>query len=87
MTVDTKEEKRKPKRRFTVTIEVGGDAWIDVARSLRELLPHIEDHGPKCDSVSGGVSSGHWVHVVEDQEMTPEKYHAALDAYLAEVRR
>lgn len=73
-----------PKRRFSVTIEAGGDTWDDVARTLRDLLPHIEDHGPTCESVSGGCSSGHWVHVAEDPEMTAEKYRAALEAYLAE---
>jgi len=79
-------EKIKPRRRFHVAIVVDGDTWEDVAQSLRELLPHVEEHGPKCDSVSGGYSRGHFVHVVEDPEMTNEKYQAALDAYLAEVR-
>lgn len=76
-----------PKRRFTVTIEAGGDTWQDIAMTLRDLLPHIEEHGPKCDSVGGGVSSGHWVHVVERPEMTPERYHEELDAFLAATRR
>lgn len=75
----------RPARRFTVTIEAGGDTWDDIAHALRDLLPHIEEHGPKCDSVSGGCSGGHWVRVIENPEMTPEKYRAALDAYLDEA--
>lgn len=76
----------KPKRRFIVAIEASGDTWEDVAHSLRDLLPHIEEHGRNCDSVSGGPSSGHWVHVTENPDMTHEKYHEALEAYLAGKR-
>jgi len=72
----------KPQRRFVVTVEVSGDEWEDVKMQLRDLLPHLEDHGPRCDSVGGGVSSGHWVRVVENPEMTNERYHEALDRYL-----
>lgn len=75
-----------PKRRFEVEIHVSGDIWADVIDTLRDLLPHIEEHGPSCDSVSGGPSRGHWVRVTERPEMTHERYHEQLDAYLDELR-
>ena len=71
-----------PRRRFTVEIQVSGDDWDDVVQSLRFLLPHVEDHGPACSSVSGGSSSSHVVTVIEDKEMTHAKYAVALDQYV-----
>lgn len=71
-----------PKRRFELELHVSGDAWEDVTSTLRDLFPHIEEHGPCCDSVSGGPSRGHWVQVTERPEMTHEKYVSELDVYL-----
>lgn len=76
----------KPKRRFELTLGVSGDSWEDVVRAVEDLLPHIVAHGPKCDSVSGSPSSGHWVHVVEDPEQTHERYHQQLEEYLEKKR-
>lgn len=73
-----------PKRRWTLSIEVTGDTWEDVAQGVRELLPHIEDHGERCSSVSGGYSSGHWVNVCERPEMTHEKYQSELEEFIAD---
>ena len=72
-----------PRRRWEVRITVGGDTWDDVKWQLRDLLPHIEDHGPECKSVSGSPSSNHVVYVLHDPEMTHERYHEELDRYLA----
>lgn len=72
----------KPKRAFEVEIRVGGDTWEDVARHLRDLMIHIEDHGPRCSSVSGGPSVGSYVDIVERPEMTHERYHEELERYL-----
>lgn len=72
-----------PKRRFEIEVHVSGDTWDDVKRGVEFLLPHIIDHGPNCNSVGGGCSSGYWVNVVEDPEMTPQLYVSALEAYLA----
>lgn len=77
---------RHPRRRFTIRIMVTGDTWEDVAHSLRDLLPHVEEHGPACSSVSGGSSTGHIVEVTEDPEMTHEKYTQELETYLADLR-
>jgi hypothetical protein len=72
----------RPKRRFAVEIHVSGDEWADVQHALRDLLSHIEEHGPQCSAVSGGVTSGHWVRVTEDPEQTSQRYHEQLAAYL-----
>jgi hypothetical protein len=76
----------RPRRRFTVEIEVSGDSWEHVQRGLQDLLPHIEDHGPQCSSVSGGYSSGHWIRVTENPEMTPQKYRAEVESYVAGLK-
>lgn len=73
---------KPPRRRFTLEIQVGGDEWNDVVMALRFLLPHIEEHGPACTSVSGGSSGSHVVTVIEDKEMTREKYTVALAEYV-----
>lgn len=71
----------RPMRCFEVTITVGGDTWEDVRWQLQGILPHIEDHGPDCKSVSGSPTSNHVVHVVHNPEMTNEKYFAAIEAW------
>lgn len=72
----------RPKRRYTLTIEIGADTWDDVIDDLRHTSQHIEDHGPSCQSVMGGSCGGHIVTVLQNPEMTHEKYMAELDAYL-----
>lgn len=73
----------KPHRRFEVTITIGADDWTEVCRELDWLASHVAEHGVKCDSVSGGPSSGHTVHVRHEPGMTHTRYFAELDAYLA----
>lgn len=72
----------RPKRAFEVQITVGGDTWADIKYQLRDLLPHIEDHGPECNSVSGSPSANHIVTVFQNPEMTHEKYFEAIHAWL-----
>lgn len=63
-------------------IRVSGDTPEDVGRELDELARHIPDHLPQCNSVGGGVSSGHIVEVIEDPTMTKEKYFVELEKFL-----
>lgn len=70
-----------PKRRFVLSINISGDTFADVLRELRELTPHVEEHGPACSSSSGGGPSSHWVDIVEDPTMTPERYQAEVEEW------
>ncbi len=72
----------KPKRKYELSLTISGDLWTDVVQQLRMLLPHIEDHGEQCDSVSGGYSGGHTVQLTVNPEQTHDKFAAELDAYL-----
>lgn len=76
----------RPRRRFELSIEIGGDTWGDVVVDLLDLARHIERHGPECKSVMGGPSCGHIVTIVERAEMTPERYREQLDAYLESLK-
>lgn len=73
-----------PRRRFEVVVSISGDAWEDVAAAVRELLPDLVEHGPKCNSISGGYTSGSWVQVIESPEVTHDSYVEALERYLAD---
>ena len=63
-----------PKRRIEVMIRISGDSWDDITREGNEIANHLEQCGIKCASVSGGVSSGHFITVTEYPEQTPEKF-------------
>jgi hypothetical protein len=71
-----------PKRRFELEIIVSGDSWDDVIFNLKDLVPHVIDHGPECRSISGSPSSSHCVTVTERPDMTHEKYFEQIDEYL-----
>lgn len=64
----------RPQRRYKVTITIQGDTWEDAMRELRGIARHVEDHGPECQQVSGGYSTGSIVDVEFDPEMTGDKY-------------
>lgn len=72
----------RPKRCYTLTIEIGADTWQDVVHDLLDLARHIPDHGPACSSVMGGPSGGHIVTVEHRPEQTHERYIEQLNAYL-----
>jgi len=73
-----------PRRAFELTIKIGGDTWRDVLRDLLDTARHVEQHGPQCNSVSGGYSTNHIVDVRVDPDMTHDRYVDQLEAYLAE---
>ena len=76
----------RPRRRYTLTIEIGADTWDDVIHDLRHTARHVEDHGPACQSVMGGPSGGHIVTVLHNPEMTHDRYMAELETYLTASR-
>ena len=74
----------KPHRRFELTIKVSADEWKYALADLKDLVDHVEEHGPNCASVMGGPVAGHIVSVVEDPDMTHDKYFEQLDLWLKE---
>lgn len=75
-------EPKQPRRAFELTITIGADTWRSVEDELAFLAIHIPDHGPKCDSVMGGPCRNHIVSIHHDPEMTHDRYHEELQAYL-----
>lgn len=76
----------RPKRAFELEIRIGGDTWEDVLAHVRDLLPHIEDHGLACNSVSGSPSAYHSVEITQRPEMTHERFIKELDEHIAELK-
>lgn len=76
----------RPHRAFELEIRIGGDTWEDVIHHVRDLLPHIEDHGTACNSVSGSPSAYHSVNIVHRPEMTHERFIEELDAHVAAMK-
>lgn len=77
-------DKPKPPRRAAeIDVRVGANNWDDAVRELKWTVEHVEDHGPSCQSVSGGPSGNHIVTVYQDPTMTHERYFEELDKYLA----
>lgn len=72
----------RPRRRWKVEIQADGDTWEDAASMLREMADEVEEHGSSCDFVAGGASRGGFIRITEVRDMTHEKYHAELRAWL-----
>jgi hypothetical protein len=73
----------KPRRRFELTLRVGGDDWPAVLSLLGELLDHLEERGAAADCVTGGPDHGGFVKVEESPEQTHEKYFSDIEALRA----
>lgn len=73
----------RPRRRYTLQIEIGADTWDAVIGDLHYLAGHIEQHGPACSGVMGGSDVGHTVTAIEDPQQTHERYFEQLDAWIA----
>ena len=75
-----------PRRRFRATIELHADDFEGLVRELDHLAVTLECH----PGIEGGkrviVSGGCVATLTEDAAMTPERYRAEADAWLAERR-
>lgn len=73
-----------PRRAFDVTIRVGADTWEAAQWALGRLIRHVIDHGPECNMVSGGYSTGSTVDIVvnHDPTMTHDRYFEELQPHL-----
>ena len=76
----------RPRRAFTLSIEISGDTWEAVLSDLDYLAGHIKEHGPTCKSVMGGCDSGHIVTITHLPDMTHDRYMDELSKYLEKQR-
>lgn len=76
----------KPKRAVEVTLRIGADDWASVRDDLDHLLYRLVAEGELRSSIKGGDSSGYILDVELHPEMTHDRYHAELDAYLADEK-
>lgn len=77
-------DKSTPRRKYTLELNIHGDTWKDVMNELDWITEHIHQHGEQCDSGGGGPDSGHTVMVIKDPQMTHEKYHTEVKAWMEE---
>lgn len=75
-----------PKRQYELKITIGGDEWMDVVYALCSLADHVEEHGPNCAFVSASPRDSSSVLIEHNQEMTHDRYHEELRAYLRAKR-
>lgn len=75
-----------PKHAFELKLTIGAHYWDDVLVRLDELATHIREHGPVCNSASGGWMGNSSVDIEQRPEQTPEKYRAELAAW-SEARK
>ena len=70
----------KPKRRFDITIKIGGDTISDAVCVLDDFIRKIESGGKGC--AHGGPSGGGYFDVIEDATMTHDRYISELKSHL-----
>lgn len=76
----------KPRNKYEVTLHVSAADWLAAIRALKDLVDHVDEHGPECSSVSGGGAASHWVDIQHNPEQTPENYARELRAYVDAMR-
>jgi hypothetical protein len=69
-----------PQHPFEVCINIGGDDWDYVLRTMDELAIHLRDHGPDCAMCSGGAGGSHSVSISR-REVSAEQFHRELQEW------
>ena len=69
-----------PKRRVTISIDVGGDTMGDAVSMLQHFMRMIEDGSPTC--VTGGYDRCGTFTVIERPDVTHETFLDALDKWM-----
>lgn len=80
--VDVVAANSPPRRAVRMIAKIDAHTRRDLADHLRQLAFDIEREEWES-SISGGVSSGHIVHLSIDNDQTAEKWRAQLDAWIA----
>lgn len=78
-------ERPIPRRRFRLVLDLHADSLDELSIALRSIDFSVTAEG-STNSTSGGCGSGWHYEVTEDAGMTPEKYRADLDAWIAADR-
>lgn len=81
-----KEKPVAPRRKYQAILTVSGDSWEDVSREIKFVCNEVIQHGEDCNSVSGGMSTSHIVHIIVDPNMTHDIYIEQLSKYLDELK-
>lgn len=68
-----------PRRRFELVLRAGGDTREDLVGMVNHLFDCF-DRGSK-QGVTGGCSAGGWFQLLENPDMTNEKYFANIKEY------
>lgn len=76
-----------PNRRWTFTLELGGDERQDIIRALYAIGHHLEQGEGQATSTCGGPTSGWHYTLDEDPEMDHDTYFERVSEYLAACRQ
>ena len=80
-----REESTVPAHPFEVRINIGGDDWDYVLRTMERLAEHLREHGPECGMCSGGAGGSHSVSIAK-RNISVEEFHAELQAWHSKLR-
>lgn len=69
-----------PQHAFEVRINIGGETWDYVVRTLDELAEHVAGHGPDCNMCSGGAGGSHSV-TITTRDVSVEQFRAELEEW------
>jgi hypothetical protein len=75
----------KPHRRFELSINVSADNIADLREYLGRVIDEVSEKDHTYASATGGKHGSATVKLVEDPEMTGERYFHDLDLYIAKV--
>lgn len=80
------ERPRAPRRRFSIYLDAHSDTLDGLDRIFSEMDEVLADETvDHWERTSGGVDTGYTFKVTRDPDMTPERYQAELDAWVAVV--
>lgn len=79
------ETNNPPRRAVQLVAKIDAHTRRDLADHLRHLAFEVEREEWET-SISGGVSSGHIVHLSIDNDQNAEKWRAQLDAWFAKEK-
>ncbi len=74
-----------PHRRYRLVLDLHADSLDELSIALRSIDFSVTADGSR-NCTTGGCGSGWHYEVTEDAAMTPEKYRADLDAWIAAER-
>lgn len=75
-----------PVRAVRLTLKLDADDLHELACALYAIAHHAE-RGELTTGCSGGPSSGYIYELLQDPTITHDSYHAALRAYLEDLKR